>query len=77
MKELHPSKEYPIRSYVPQLIKKTSSVYREMKYKPGFIEQYKAVKKIIQKKKYSTLCDLDGAIKVLNLIEMVIKKAKK
>jgi predicted dehydrogenase len=77
MKELHPSKEYPIRSYVPQLIKKTSSVYREMKYKPGFIEQYKAVKKIIQKKKDSTLCDLDCAIKVLNLIEMVIKKAKK
>jgi len=77
MKELDPTIEYPIRSYVPQLIKKTSSVYRGIKCKPGFIEQYKAVKKIIQKKKDSTLCDLDGAIKVLNLIEMIIKKAKK
>ena len=77
MKELDPSKEYPIRSYVPQLIKKTSAVYRGMKWKPGFVEQYKAVKKIIQKKKDNILCDLDGAIKVLNLIEMIIKKAKK
>ena len=37
---------------------------------------YKDVKKIIQSKKHKyTLCDLNGAIKVLDLIERIIKKA--
>ena len=48
-----------------------------MKYKPGFLEQYKEIKKIIQNdKKDHRICTLDEAIKVLHLIETIIKKSK-
>jgi hypothetical protein len=76
MEKIEPTKKNPIRFYIPELKKKKSSIYEGMKYKPGFIEQYKDVKKIIQSKKHKyKLCDLDGAIKVLDLIETIIKKA--
>ena len=78
MKKIDPTKESPIRSYVPKLVKKKSTVFQGMKFKPGFIEQYSEVKDIIKnKKKNYTLCNLDDAIKVLYLIEMIIKKAQK
>ena len=48
-----------------------------MKFKPGFIEQYNEVRDIIKKKKKNyTLCNLDGAIKVLYLMEMILKKSQ-
>lgn len=76
MKKIEPTKKTPIRFYIPELKKQKSTIYDGMKYKPGFIEQYKDVKKIIQSKKHKyTLCDLNGAIKVLDLIERIIKKA--
>jgi hypothetical protein len=49
-----------------------------MKYKPGFIEQYREIMKfILNKKTNNILCNIDDAIKVLYLIELIIKKAKK
>jgi predicted dehydrogenase len=76
MKKIDPTKKSPIRSYIPELKKKYSTVYQGMQYKPGFVEQYKEAKKIINNKKTKhILCDINGAIKVLALIEMIIKKA--
>ena len=77
MSQIEPTKKYPLRSYVPKLIKKNSVVFRGMKFKPGFFEQYKQVKQIILNKKKNNLANLDDAIKVLELIETIIKKAKK
>jgi len=77
MKKIEPTKEHPIRSYIPKLVKKKLTVYKGMKYKPGFLEQYKEIKKIIQSdKKDHRICTLDEAIKVLHLIETIIKKSK-
>jgi predicted dehydrogenase len=77
MKQINPTKENPIRSYVPKLIKKKTTIFSGMKFKPGFIEQYSEVIDIIKKKKKNyTLCNLDSAIKVLSLIEMIITKTK-
>lgn len=77
MKKIEPTKKYPIRIYVPKLLKIRSSINEGMKYKPGFIEQYKEVKKIVISNKHSnTMCTIDGAIKVLYLIEKIINKAK-
>jgi predicted dehydrogenase len=76
MKKIEPTKKNPIRYYVPELKSQKLTVHKGIKYKPGFLEQYKDVKKIIQNKKHKyTLCDLDGAIKVLDLIEKIINKA--
>jgi len=78
MKKIEPSKKNPIRSYIPELEKKNSTISVGMKYKPGFIEQYKEIMKfILNKKTNNILCNIDDAIKVLYLIELIIKKAKK
>ena len=78
MKKMEPTKKNPIRSYVPKLIKKNSINHEGMKYKPGFIEQYKEVKNlIINKNKKNILTDIDDATKVLRIIESIIKNAKK
>ena len=77
MSQIEPTKKYPLRSYIPKLIKKNSVVFRGMKFKPGFVEQYKQVKQIILNKKKNNLANLDDSIKVLELIEAIIKKAKK
>ena len=78
MQRIEPTKKYPIRSYIPKLIKKKSIIFQGMKYKPGFIEQYMQIKKLIMNKNTNYIFpDIDGAIKVLNLIEAIIKKAKK
>ena len=78
MKKIEPTKKNPIRSYIPELIKKNSIIFAGMKYKPGFIEQYKEIKKvIINENKNHILPDINDAIKVLNIIETIIKKAKK
>ena len=78
MKKIEPTKKNPIRSYVPELSEKESTIFEGMKYKPGFIEQYKEVKQIISnKKKNYLLCNIDEAIKVLRLIESILVKAKK
>ena len=64
-----------IRSYIPNLKKKKSTIFEGMRYKPGFIEQYKEVKQIIlNKNKKTNLCNLEQSIKVLNLIENILKK---
>ena len=77
MKKINPTKENPIRSYIPELIQKKSTAFQGMKFKPGFIEQYNEVRDIIKKKKKNyTLCNLDGAIKVLYLMEMILKKSQ-
>lgn len=78
MKKIEPSKKNPIRSYIPELEKKNSTIFEGMKYKPGFIEQYREIMKfILNKKTNNILCNIDDAIKVLYLIELIIKKAKK
>jgi len=78
MKEIEPTTKNPIRSYVPKLIKKNSITHEGMKYKPGFIEQYKEVKNIIKNKKTKhILSNIDDAIKVLHIIESIVKKAQK
>ena len=78
MQKIEPTKKNPIRSYIPKLIKKNSIIYEGMRYKPGFIEQYKEVKnRIINKNTQHALANIDDAIKVLNIIESVIKKAHK
>ena len=78
MKEIEPTKKNPVRSYIPKLIKKNSIIHEGIRYKPGFIEQYKEVKKrIINKNTKYNLANIDDAIKVLNIIESVIKKAHK
>jgi predicted dehydrogenase len=77
MKKINPTKANPIRSYIPKLIKKKSTIFQGMKFKPGFTEQYSEVRDIIKKKKQNyTLCNLDSAIKVLNLMEMILKKSQ-
>ena len=75
MKKIEPTKKHPIRSYIPNLIKKKSTIFEGMRYKPGFIEQYKEVKQIIlNKNKKTNLCNLEQSIKVLNIIENILKK---
>ena len=77
MKKIEPTKKKPIRSYEPELIKKKLTIFKGMKFKPGFIEQYSEVKNIIKKKKINyALTNLDDAIKILHLIETIIKKAQ-
>ena len=77
MKKIEPTKKYPLRSYNPALLKKKSTIFKGMNFKPGFIDQYKEVKQIILKKnKNHLLCNIEQAIKVLNLIEKILIKAK-
>ena len=76
MVSLEPSKKNPIREYFPRLIKKKSELGSNLSYKPGFIEQYKEVSKVIKTKKNHKLTDLSTAIKILQLIETIIKKSK-
>ena len=77
MKPINPTKKIPFRSYIPKLINKKSAIHHGKKFKPGFLEQYLEIKKIIKyNKKNHKLCNLDNAIKVLNLIETIIKKSK-
>ena len=60
-----------------ELIKKKSTTFQGMKFKPGFTDQYSEVRDIIKKKKKNyTLCSLDSAIKVLYLMEMILKKSQ-
>jgi hypothetical protein len=78
MQKIEPTKKNPIRSYIPKLIKKKSIIYEGMKYKPGFVEQYKVVKNYITNNNIKhILANIDDAIKVLKIIESVIKKAQK
>ena len=74
MDQIEPSKNWPIRSYIPKLKKKILSVHSNIKYKAGFVEQYKEIKKILKYKNFKyNICDLEGGIKVLELIEKIIK----
>lgn len=76
MYSIEPSKKNPIREYFPKLIKKKSELDSNLNYKPGFIEQYKEVSKVIKTKKNFKLTDLSTAIKILKLIETIVKKSK-
>jgi len=77
MKKINPTKKNPIRSYIPELNKKKSTTFQGMKFKPGFTDQYSEVRDIIKKKKKNyTLCNLDSAINVLYLMEMILKKSQ-
>lgn len=77
MKQIEPTKFYPIRSYLPKQILKKKSVDIKTKFKPGFLEQHREIKKIINNQNSKILTNLNDAIKVLNLIEIIIKKSSK
>ncbi len=77
MKQIEPTKFYPIRSYLPNQILEKKSVNKKTKFKPGFLEQHKEVRKVIKNQKSKILPNLKDAIEVLKLIEIIIKNSKK
>jgi len=79
MLKVDPTANYPIRSYIPKMHQKISTISKHLKFKPGFLSQYLEIKKLLSNKlNYnSNLCNLDQGIKVLSLIETIIAKSKK
>jgi hypothetical protein len=79
MKKIRPTIKFPIRTYIPRLQEKVSTIPKNFIFKPGFLLQYLEIKKILNNKlkNKTNLCTLDQAIKVLSLIEKIINNAKK
>lgn len=70
----HPTKDFPLRLYVPQK-KKIISPKKNFELKPGFYEQYiDFKKKILIKNHKSNLCTFNEAVENLKLINYMMNK---
>ena len=72
MEVIEPSQEVPIRRYVPQAVKKVLPPEHEVKFKPGFVDQARALRGVLDGKKSPIAARLADARVALQFAERML-----
>jgi predicted dehydrogenase len=72
MEVIEPSQEIPIRRYVPQAVKKIVPPDHEVKFKPGFVDQARALRDVLDGKSSPIAASLTDARVALQFAERML-----
>ena len=72
MEVIEASEDYPVRQYVPKLIKKDNVFSRSKEFKPGFLEQSIEFRKFIEGKNSQKFANINDAFRAANLADKII-----
>ena len=74
MQVIEPSEDYPLRKYVPKLIKSGNVFEKNKQFKPGFYEQSLEFLNIVKGQKPLISANINDAYRAAYLADLIIKK---